>query len=178
MLKKVLLMCLILFVGSSTLVLAYESIVKGSYSNVELIINETPIYKSELYNPLINVDGSTYMSLRDFGRYSNMDVSWNEDNKKITMKSNNHISIEKDTALTIGKAIIQDIYRERLTEDTEYVIVESLANRIEAKPCFAIYVCFDPKDAIGEDLNKMYEIADVCIRFHNYLNDIEIEEID
>lgn len=176
--KKVLLMCLILLVGNATFALAYESIVQGSHSNINLIINETPIYKSDLYSPLINVDGSTYMSVRDFGRYSNMDVLWNETNNKITMQSNNSISIKSDTALAIGKALIQDIYKEQLTDSTKYMIIESIANRIEAKPYFTIYACFNPQEEIDNDINKMYSVADVRIRFHDYLSDIEIEEMN
>lgn len=176
--KKIFMMCLILFVGSSTLVLAYESIVKGSYSNVDLIINEVPVYKNNLYNPLINIDGNTYMSVRDFGRYSNLDVSWNENNNKIIMQANNNISINVDTALTIGRAIIQDVYKERVTDNTQYMIFEAMANRVEAKPYFIIYVCFEPKDEIGDDFSKMQAMADVCINFHDYLNDIKIEEMN
>ncbi len=175
--KKILLMFLVMLLGNSTFVIAYDSMVNGRYSNVDLMINETPIYKGDLYHPLINVDGSNYMSVRDFGRYFNMDVSWNENNNQITMQSNNHISIEGDTALIIGKAIIQDIYKEQLTEDTQYMLIKSIADRIEARPYFTIYVCFDPKAKI-DDFNKMYEMADVCIKFHDYLTDIEIKEMN
>lgn len=116
-----------------------------SLVNYDININDNLInYK--LKHPLISYNERTYISIRDFAKLTNMDVYWNEEYHKIElvgMKKEEIIS-QPETALEIGKAVIEERFYNLITETTQYANSGKIdMDHRGARSYYEIYVTFE-----------------------------------
>ena len=105
-----------------------------------LVINDN------LQNPLISYNDYTYISVRDVAMMIAREIWWNEEREDIRFvkpERENHIIKKEDTALAIGKAIVEEHYIDRINENTKYLTVY-----LESGPSGIDYYSVDRKSVV------------------------------
>ncbi len=154
------------------------------------IVNHSIYYEGyerekEFEYPLISYDNHTYISIRDMANLLTRNVEWKEDSEQIWIKkssSEDYLIKEEETALQIGKALVEEKYANRLTEKTRYCCSYGDYDSTLYEGKYCIGVKFDatkemPKDSPDELLYILNE-GDVRIEISPIDGSIKILEKD
>ena len=136
--KKITLCLLAFLMGACTTVVA------GSIQAE--IVQRNITYKARRIShsyPFLSYDNITYMAVRDVGKLFSKNIRWDEDTNLIHIDPIKEQNIKnKETGEMIGKAIIKELYGDRLTENTVYHTVDLGTPRM-FDDAVAVYVIFD-----------------------------------
>lgn len=115
------------------------------------------MYKSindRLLYPIISYNDNTYIAIRDMAALLKKNVEWDDESKQITFTSlDNTESIIKNeqTALQMGKAVIEEYFSDRLNESSAYRVTYSEICDPYHNDLWEISVVFNMKKDYDED---------------------------
>jgi hypothetical protein len=142
-----------------------------------------PNYEKRLEYPLISYDDHAYISIRDVAKMLRKNVEWEDGHIMLnSYKQDNAIITEKETALKIGKAIIEERYKDRVNENSMYMVLHFVGSVEEVDEYFEVNVLFDPPVDRTLDLEKEDDYyyfcshADAKIRIDENDGSISISE--
>ncbi len=122
------------------------------------IIKPHIVYQGDLEKrlkyPLISYNDNTYMAMRDVAPLLKKDIIWNAEDGSIIFKSyknENNIIKNKETALNIGKAILNEYFQEKIGENSVYAVSYVGVNGIEDDNLWQISVVFENKQNADKD---------------------------
>lgn len=133
---------------SAPLILAASSTIQSYLVDYQLRYRGA--LNDSLKYPLISYNDNTYMAIRDVAELWNKNISWDEENQSINLSSRRdeyNIIKQKETALAIGKAILEEYYGEKITENAMYDATYAMADR----NFWYISIVFDPSEEANED---------------------------
>jgi len=120
-----------------------------------------------LESPLISINDTTYLSVRDAGKIFNKEVTWNGEKQLISMRSLENemdkIITKTDTAWTIGKAVAKEQFSELITENTKYALLK--AETTHDNYTYYFYICFNAPNA-EDNTEEVWDNADRTINIH------------
>ncbi len=174
---KKIIMGLIIFLCFSTSVTAISA--QNSYFDVfepdYTVTIDGKVLNDATEYPLFEYQGSTYISLRDYAKFLGGTVSWEEDRQYAHLRTRylyNHIAGEvlfddTNAARLIGRALAEEKYSKKITDKTEYSIIEfELSGSFSY---YSIYVYFDgiqvPREKELSDWGHANQYADAEIRY-------------
>lgn len=117
--------------------------------------------KDQLDHDLLSYHDVTYMAVRDVAKLFHRDVLWHEDTNGITLLEQlpqKTLFQKEETALKIGKAIIEENFSEQINETTRYQVLNVTIGR---NTCFEVYVLFDGTTLL--DGWEVHELADAKV---------------
>lgn len=133
---------------SAPLILAASSTIQSYLVDYQLRYRGA--LNDSLKYPLISYNDNTYIAVRDFAELWNKNISWDEENQSINLSSRRdeyNIIKQKETALAIGKAILEEYYGEKITEKAMYDVTYAMADR----NFWYISIVFSPSEEANED---------------------------
>ncbi len=165
-----------------------EKLVNAYQVDYEISINGGKyLNNSDLEYPLLSYKDRTYISIRDIAKQFNSNVYWSEENKSIRLIENYNEPIinESETALLISKAIINEKYRTKVNEKTQYLITQFMLDHSSSNNnMFEIFVIFDfderlekNQEYINHNSKFLEDISDVKIWLNARSGEISIQEL-
>lgn len=130
---------------AATLVVGKESI-QAFIAECKLYYQKGRIDKL-LEQPLISYNDYTYISLRDVSRLLSREVCWDAQEDEITLQQadyEQYMIQKKETALEIGKAILQEHYTGMVNEGTIYFVGYLVPTASWADNYYVIDAMFNP----------------------------------
>jgi predicted esterase YcpF (UPF0227 family) len=148
--SKVLLIGIILaeILITAPIIIAASNTIQAYLINHRIVYHRT--LNDSLQYPLISYNDNTYMAIRDVAELWNKNISWDEENQSINLSSRRdeyNIIKQKETALAIGKAILEEYYGEKITEKAMYDVTYAMADR----NFWYISIVFSPSEEANED---------------------------
>lgn len=131
-----------------------------AFSNIiqAYIVDYDISYGNRLTYPLISYNDNTYMAVRDVASLWNKDVSWQNEEKRIEFLSRTpqyNIIKEPETALSIGKAIFSEYYKDKMNENSVFHVCYSEVQDILNDDLWWVSVIFNPKEEISDETYVM-----------------------
>ena len=176
--KSIVISLIICIIIGVTVYAKTENAIEAYLVDHKILINNIE-FNNKLENPLISYRDRTYISLRDMAKYLNQNVYWYEEDNTISMWKQNedHLLINSyDTALTIGKAVVEERYADEVSENTKYAIYECTYSHLGSEIWYQIYVIFNPKEKFEEDFEAIEENADIVVNVFCSDGRISIED--
>ena len=127
-------------------------------ANFQVIYNNKAV-NDFLQYPLLSYNDHSYISIRDVGTMLHKKIDWVENENKIliTASKTEHETIKKpETALSIGKAIIEEYYGNYVNENSIYHVAMVETTSIWVENYYEVIVLFDPPQDI--ELTELYLI--------------------
>jgi len=109
---------------------------------------------SSLSYPIISYNDNTYMAVRDVAFLWNKDITWNQEYKSINFVSREkkeNIIKKEETALKIGKAILEEYFTDKIKENSAYHVTYAEPDGIDAEDVWRVSVIFDASGAVNDD---------------------------
>lgn len=114
---------------------------------------------SELMHPLLSFNDTTYMSVRDFAKMFGREVIWEEEDKSILIVERNEredIIKDTDTALAMGKAILNEYFGESIGPDAIYSAIYTEGG-LYYMNLWLVSVIYEPDEKEYSDLDIALE---------------------
>ena len=108
-------------------------------------------------NPMFTYNDLTYISIRDFAAMIKKRVHWIEEDNEIRFaasKSDYEVIKKPETALAIGKAIIEEYYPDRIQKNSIFHASYAQITTSSKENCYETRVLFDPPSDI--ELDQLY----------------------
>ena len=159
-------------------------IVKGNTNEVQAqLLNPKIIFNNgilDLENEALLYKGYTYISLRDLANMFSKQLLYNEEDGKITIISEKADAIIKDmnTAMKIGKAIVEEHFNSYINDSTRYFMYELECDCLDSQKKYVLYVIFDYNGETEPDFSYFYEYKDVAVYINSVTGGIEIEKTE
>ncbi len=117
------------------------------------IINRGTCINNILEHPLISYNDHTYMSVRDIGKVFFRNVEWYESHNEIQLQACKGQGLLKktETALKIGRAISEDMYHDKITDDTFFSVNFASLDTLQIEDFYIVNVIFEPKRLFDPD---------------------------
>jgi len=128
-----------------TVLSADSSLINANIVNYSIIVDGYEITR-DFDNFILSYEDRTYISIRDVAKCFNKNVRWDGKYEMIyitNQRPEKEIVNLWDTALTIGKAIINEHFPNRITESIQYAGIQEHADHIGARKTFFVYVTFE-----------------------------------
>ena len=157
--KKIIIM-IVFVIFLTTLTVLGATQIAAYLSGNTIYLDGLPLNQDWLQNPVIEYEGRTYLSVRDVAARFDREVLWNESRQEIRLykPKKEYIITKAETAYTIAKAMVEDRFSDRITENTKYV---AQIMSISTSQYYSVYVIFDApegmEDAILGEINYNYE---------------------
>ena len=173
--KSIVISLIICIIIGVTVYAKTENAIEAYLVDHKILINNIE-FNNKLENPLISYRDRTYISLRDMAKYLNQNVYWYEEDNTISMWKQNedHLLINSyDTALTIGKAVVEERYADNVNDCTKYEISQYTCSYLGSEIWFEIYVKFNA-EVESSEVNR--ENADIVVNVFCSDGRISIED--
>lgn len=164
--KKILLIIICVLSVSIPSVIAVSNAIQAYL--VDYKISYFGTLNNKLSYPLISYNDNTYMAVRDVAEILNKDISWIEEDQTIRMSSKSHgngkeknVIKEEKTALAIGKAIIEEYYKDEVNENSSYYVSYVDVTGLEFDDRWSVFVKFNPSET--DDETNIFYNYDVCV---------------
>ena len=136
--------------------MASSETVTATIVNYKIDCDNYPYANEELEYPLLSYNDRTYMALRDVAKVFYKDVHWfpEEGHISLVARKQERIMVQnEETAMAIGKAIIEQFYAGRLNETSQYYVGIGSYQNTTMTDYFYVCVMFNvPPDAEVEDI--------------------------
>lgn len=127
------------------------------------LLNNGIAVNNELNYPLISYNDNTYMAIRDVAYFENKYVTWDEETKTIDVRTHHEESDGREIAGTMGKAIINKYYSNRINENTVYRVNYAVASYKAPKLWWVSVVFNDDQEAENMFGYSLWENEDVRV---------------
>lgn len=133
---------------TAPLIIAASNAVQAYLIDYQIVYHRT--LNDSLQYPLISYNDNTYMAIRDVADLWNKNIKWDEKSQKVELSSRRdeyNIIKQKETASTIGKAILEEYYGEKITENSMYDVTYAIGDR----NFWFISIVFNPTEKANEE---------------------------
>ena len=176
--KDLLLLLIICIFGFGMAVFSSE--VEGvSFVDYRVLLDGEFIDKA-LDDPLLSYNDKTYVSIRDVAKHFNKDVKWTENTELITLsqkKPEKLFITNEETVLTVAKALIKEHFPDKVGTNTLYAISEISNEMVGGDTEFNVFVVFDGGSHTEEEIEYIFDNADVNITLYQKAWKITMESL-
>ena len=167
--KKIIVLFIVLFLLLLQPVYAVDNIVEALIVERNIVYGMGGNLGKQASNPILSYNDLTYVSVKDFSKLLNVDAVWLGEKQGVLLKQKpekTYAVKQEETALAIGKAIIEEYFGSRLSESSVFACALSSPVSTGFRQ-YKVFVKFNADETLASNsadlLEKIASDYDACV---------------